>query len=112
MSEQITVTPQDYQEIQHVNPNAPVRLVDETEYLVRKGEGCPRYQPCPICRKCGNKASHLFEKCYTCGIPLCTHNYKAKVMMIKRSNFSVIINQDVMDSLDEMATNVHNQHKQ
>jgi hypothetical protein len=112
MSDDVKITPDDYREIKNINWNGPVQLADNTEALVRKGEGCPRYQPCPICRKCGNKASHLFEKCGLCGIPLCLHTDKQKNMMIKRGNFSVIISKEAMDSLDEMAADVHNQHKQ
>lgn len=50
---------------------------------------CKMYDPCPICRKCLNKASNLYIKCQTCKIPICTHSHSVKCKMIKRKNFIV-----------------------
>jgi len=111
MNEELRIMPDDYKEIQQFNWDGQVKLADDRA-LIELGEMCPRYLPCPICRKCGSKASHLFEKCTRCSIPLCVHTDKQKNMMIKRANFSLLINQDAMDALDEMAADVRKQHKQ
>lgn len=50
---------------------------------------CKRYNPCPICDKCKNKASHLYVKCQTCIIPICVHDHKTITKMILRKNFLV-----------------------
>ena len=50
---------------------------------------CRQYDPCPICRKCLNKASNLYVKCENCKIPICSHTYEAKDKMIKRKNFEI-----------------------
>lgn len=54
-----------------------------------KFKTCTRYNPCPICDKCLNKASHLYVECQECQIPICTHTYKDKVFMIRRDNFKL-----------------------
>ena len=62
---------------------------------------CPRYNPCPICDKCLNKASHLYVQCETCSIPICIHTYKNRETMIKRFNFKCVVTEDVYNSLLE-----------
>lgn len=49
---------------------------------------CLMYNPCPICDKCLNKASHLYQRCETCTIPICIHTYADRKKMIRRENFS------------------------
>lgn len=72
---------------------------------------CLRYNPCPICDKCLNKASHLYVKCQICQIPICTHTYKDKEKMIKRKNFRHIVTEEVYDELvqisDEVFEEIH-----
>jgi predicted amidophosphoribosyltransferase len=108
MNENVKITPDDYKDIRHISWNGPVQISD-VETLINTGEMCPRYLPCPICRKCGNKASHLFEKCSLCGIPLCIHTDKQKNLMIKRKNFTLLIPKEAMEALDSMAEDVRNQ---
>ena len=48
---------------------------------------CRWYDPCPICEKCKNKASHLYVRCQSCLIPNCVHSFKDINYMIKRKNF-------------------------
>jgi len=57
-------------------------------YWKEIGMTCPRYQPCPICYRCDNKASHLFVKCQVCEIPYCTHTQREREFMIRRENFA------------------------
>ena len=111
MNEDIRIAPDDYREIQPINWNGPVRLADD-KVLTGVGELCPRYLPCPICRKCCNKASHLFEKCAGCAIPLCIHSDRERNLMIKRRNFAFNISKDAMDALDVMAADALNRRKQ
>ena len=49
---------------------------------------CPRYDPCPICYKCRNRAAHLFVKCQICRIPADAHTERDRNFMIRRENFS------------------------
>lgn len=67
---------------------------------------CLRYSPCPICNKCLNKASHLYVKCQNCTIPICTHKYKDRVVMIKRDNFKVSVDKETMKSIIELSKKV------
>lgn len=60
---------------------------------------CPRYDPCPICNKCLNKASHLYVKCAVCEIPICVHKYKDKEYMIRRDNFAINVSKDTMEEI-------------
>ncbi|OQY10700.1 MAG: hypothetical protein B6I28_00470 [Fusobacteriia bacterium 4572_132] len=55
---------------------------------------CNMYDPCPICDKCKNKASHLYVRCQTCKIPTCTHTYQDKIKMIRRENFEIKASSD------------------
>lgn len=53
--------------------------------------GCAMYDPCPICFKCQNKASHLYERCINCAVQFCGHNHKQRSMIIRRENFAIKI---------------------
>ena len=64
-----------------------------------KFKSCPRYDPCPICDKCRNKASHLYVACQTCQIPICAHKYEDREKMIKRKNFVIKVPHDVMETI-------------
>lgn len=71
-----------------------------------KFKTCPRYDPCPICDKCRAKASHLYVACQTCQIPICSHTYQDREKMIKRKNFTVIVEHDTMEEIRKMAAEV------
>lgn len=73
-----------------------------------KFKSCPRYNPCPICDKCLNKASHLYVSCQTCYIPICSHTYEDRDKMIKRRNFTVYVSKDIMDSIKILDLEVTN----
>jgi hypothetical protein len=64
-----------------------------------KTKTCPRYNPCPICSKCLNKASHLYVSCQTCQIPICSHTYENRENMIKRKNFTQYVTKEIMDEI-------------
>lgn len=66
-----------------------------------KMKTCPRYDPCPICDKCRNKASHLYKACETCKIPICSHTYTDREKMIKRKNFVEIVSPEIMAVIKE-----------
>ena len=84
---------------------SPNKIVfEQTE---KKFKTCPRYNPCPICDKCMNKASHLYVACQTCKIPICSHTYADRVKMIKRENFTIPVNEEIfsyIEQLDEEVT--------
>lgn len=64
-----------------------------------KTKTCPRYNPCPICSKCMNKASHLYVACQTCQIPICSHTYSDREKMIKRKNFTQYVSKEIMNEI-------------
>lgn len=86
------------------------KLGRRNKEIFEKGEPkfktCPRYDPCPICDKCRTKASHLYVACQTCQIPICSHTYQDREKMIKRKNFTIIIEHDTMESIREMSDNI------
>ena len=67
---------------------------------------CNRYNPCPICSKCQNKASHLYVSCQTCKIPICSHTYADRDKMIKRKNFTIYIKDGIMDSIKALSNSI------
>lgn len=71
-----------------------------------KSKTCPRYNPCPICSKCMNKASHLYVACQTCKIPICSHTYADRDKMIKRKNFIIYVSDDIMNSIKELSLEI------
>lgn len=64
---------------------------------------CKRYNPCPICYKCMNKASHLYKSCQTCKIPFCNHTYADRKLMIRRKNFEISVTDEVEKELLQLA---------
>ena len=81
---------------------------DNYEAGESKFKTCPRYDPCPICDKCRNKASHLYVACQTCKIPICSHTYADREKMIKRKNFEITVEEDVMNIIKEIDKEVNN----
>lgn len=73
-----------------------------------KFKSCPRYEPCPICDKCRNKASHLYVACQTCRIPICSHTYADRDKMIKRKNFEIKVTEEIMNTIKEIDKEVNN----
>ena len=74
---------------------------DRFEATEEKFHSCPRYDPCPICDKCRNKASHLYVARQTCTIPICSHTYADRDKMIKRKNFERIVSPEIMNAIRE-----------
>lgn len=72
---------------------------DNFEQGEPKFKSCPRYDPCPICDKCRAKASHLYKSCENCKIPICSHTYADRDMMIKRKNFEILVPKETMDAI-------------
>lgn len=75
---------------------------DVFETYEPKFKTCPRYDPCPICDKCRNKASHLYVACQTCQIPICAHRYEDRAKMIKRKNFTIKVPHEVMETIHSL----------
>lgn len=71
-----------------------------------KFKTCPRYNPCPICSKCLNKASHLYVSCQTCKIPICSHTYADRDKMIKRKNFTIFVSDVIMNEIKELSKKI------
>lgn len=61
----------------------------DPEHWSQLSDFCVRYDPCPICYKCRQKASHLFLRCQDCGVPRCIHTEAERALMIKRENFAI-----------------------
>lgn len=75
----------------HLNSNKKALARNKDIFLAEepKAKTCSLYDPCPICDKCRNKASHLYVRCQTCQIPICVHTYKDRDKMIRRENFRI-----------------------
>lgn len=71
---------------------------DESKYFT-----CSLYEPCRICSKCLNKASHLYVRCQTCQIPICTHKHKDRITMIKRKNFEIKVSEKTLKELKRLS---------
>lgn len=74
---------------------------DKFEEIEPNFNTCTNYNPCPICGKCMNKASHLYVKCSNCLIPTCLHNFENKNLMLKRKNFTVNVSDDTWNKIKE-----------
>lgn len=85
---------------------SPNKIVFEQKE--KKFKTCPRYNPCPICDKCMNKASHLYVACQTCKIPMCSHKYSDREKMIKRENFSIPVTDEVYETIVELDKEINN----
>jgi hypothetical protein len=85
---------------------SPNKIVFEQKE--KKFKTCPRYNPCPICDKCMNKASHLYVACQTCKIPMCSHKYSDREKMIKRENFSIPVTDEVYEAIVELDKEINN----
>lgn len=67
---------------------------------------CKMYDPCPICDKCRNKASHLYVRCQNCLIPMCAHTYANRAKMIRRQNFKLKVSKEIVIKLRELSKEV------
>lgn len=85
---------------------SPNKIVFEQKE--KKFKTCPRYNPCPICDKCMNKASHLYVACQTCKIPMCSHKYNDREKMIRRENFSIPVTDEVYEAIVELDKEINN----
>lgn len=83
------------------------RNMDVFRMYEPKFQTCPRYNPCPICDKCQNKASHLYVECQDCQIVTCSHTYADRKKMIKRKNFVEYVDKETMDEIKKLAVEVH-----
>ena len=64
---------------------------------------CRWYEPCAICDKCKNKASHLYVRCQNCQIPICVHTHKNITTMIKRKNFTLgLVSKDTIEKFRKL----------
>lgn len=88
------------------NKNLCRRNKDKFEENEKCFMNCIRYNPCPICDKCLNKASHLYVKCQICELPICTHKYNDRKLMIRRDNFKLKASEKTMNALREMANKI------
>lgn len=72
----------------------------------KRFNSCSLYNPCRICDKCLNKASHLYVRCQNCDIPICTHKHKDRVTMIKRKNFTIKVSENTLKELRKLSEEV------
>ena len=86
--------------LKHQKIGSPNRIVFEQNE--KKFHTCPRYNPCPICDKCMNKASHLFVACQTCKIPICSHTYTDREKMIKPENFTTYVDKETFQAIEAL----------
>lgn len=93
--------------INMVNQGSNFRTNKEIFEEVEKNlKTCARYNPCPICNKCLNKASHLYVKCEVCKIPICVHTNRDRVFMIRRDNFEIKVDKKTILKLRKISEKV------
>lgn len=69
-------------------------------------KGCSMYDPCPLCFKCMNKATHLYIRCETCPLQFCGHSHKQRAMMIRRENFAISVSKETFEVIKAKADKV------
>lgn len=69
-------------------------------------KGCAMYEPCPLCFKCMNKATHLYARCVTCPLEFCGHNHKQRSFMIRRENFGIKVSKETYAKIKRVADKV------
>lgn len=83
------------------------KLMGRNKDIFREAEPrfstCPSYNPCCICDKCQNKASHLYVKCQICLIPICTHTNLNRQTMIRRKNFQIHVSKKTFEKIKNLA---------
>ena len=70
---------------------------DKKQQMKELSGGCSMYDPCPICFKCQNKATHLYVRCEECPLQFCAHNHKQRAFMIRRENFGITITDEAAE---------------
>lgn len=75
-------------------------------------KGCAMYEPCPICFKCMNKASHLYLRCQNCEVQFCGHSHKQRSFMIRRENFAINVTNQVGEELLNASKRIQYQEEQ
>lgn len=71
------------------------------ELRLKQANGCPWYDPCPICYNCMNKASHLYARCASCQVPHDAHTHRHRSYMIRRENFRISLTPETQVALRE-----------
>lgn len=72
---------------------------DTKQKMKEAANGCSMYEPCPICFKCQNKATHLYVRCETCPVQFCGHNHKQRSFIIRRENFAITVTKETGEKL-------------
>lgn len=78
----------------------------------RLSKGCSMYDPCPICFKCMNKATHLYVRCGDCPVQFCGHNHKQRSYMIRRENFAISVSKKTYDKFKEASARLRRREEQ
>ncbi|ABS83744.1 hypothetical protein 0305phi8-36p186 [Bacillus phage 0305phi8-36] len=68
---------------------------------------CDMYEPCPICFKCQNKATHLYQRCEECPVQFCGHSHKQRSFIIRRENFAIKVTDETGEKFKEAAEQVN-----
>lgn len=115
-----TLNLEQYQEIQkkrkeeRIKDNKLIKDIQKNNNFARRNKDkfrdfepkfftCSMYEPCAICDKCLNKASHLYVRCQNCQIPICTHKHSDRVFMIRRENFTINVNKEVEERIKNLS---------
>ncbi len=62
---------------------------------------CSNNIPCPLCKKCRNVSDTMYYECATCNYAKnrCRHSGKDIMLMIRRENFRLTLNEDTKKEL-------------
>jgi hypothetical protein len=70
---------------------------DRKQQYKELSKECSMYDPCPICFKCQNKATHLYKRCEECPLDFCGHNHKQRSFIIRRENFGITVTNETKE---------------
>jgi hypothetical protein len=76
---------------------------DRKQQYKELSKGCSMYEPCPLCYKCMNKATHLYIRCETCPLEFCGHSHKHRSFMIRRENFGINVTDETGEEFKKLS---------
>ena len=80
-------------------------MASKLDIFYEQSEGCPMYEPCPICYKCQMKASHLYLQCQDCPLEFCGHDDKQRNLLIRKENFAIKLSEEAHQSIERAKEN-------
>lgn len=107
MFENIEIKEEDFAEQFDNHIAKAPELFSRKEDLLERGSQCSRYEPCPVCYKCRVKGSHIYDRCDSCPIAICTHEDRHIGRFVVRDNFATPMPKEVSDYIKSLESKVY-----